>query len=850
MRGLLSSKRVDCVSFCRQTIVQNPEQMRASIAHYKIISKIGSGGMGAVYLAEDTKLDRQVALKILLDDLAKDADRVRRFVQEAKAASALNHPNILTIHEIGESEGQHYIATELIKGETLRDRLRKAPLSLRDTIDISLQTASALNAAHEAGIVHRDIKPENIMIRDDGGVKVLDFGLVKLSEKKNEADSSDPTRVKTSPGTVMGTATYMSPEQARGKETDNRTDIWSMGVVLYEMLSGKTPFAGESTNDTIAAILKSEPEPIDGAVPQELRRMIRRTLQKRADERYQTVKDMLLDIRDLKRDLEFSEELERSHIPNQSRSSNVSTGQLGEHRTLFHTGSPSTQTSLASQPSSAEYLVSEVRKHKFATLAVLVALFLATVGAGYWYLNRSAANTVNSIAVLPFANVGGDPEFEFAVDGLAEALINNLSRLPNMKVIARSSSFTFKDKKVDPIEAATKLGVQAIVTGRVQQRGDNVSIAVEMVNATDRTQMWGETYNRKASEMQNLQTEIARTISEKLRNRLTGEQEKQLAKGETTNPQAYEQLLKGAYFARRGGRSNTGRAVEHFEQAVAIDPLFANAYAGLSIVYSNMSAFGSSGDRKNALQKQRTAALKALEIAPDSDQVLNALAISKTFEYKWNEAETAYKRAIEINPNYIAAYSNLANLYISLKRFDEGMALSRHAIELDPLRANVRANHMNRAVWAGRFDEAIEAAPEAISLAPENPITYVNRGAAYERKRMFPDAIADLQKACEIDKENLDHRIELARILAISSDRAGAEAILKEIEPHIDKTSQTTLAGLYAALADNQKALDLLEKAYAEGVPGLRSLAADYVFDPLRTEPRFKELLRKLNLPE
>jgi serine/threonine-protein kinase len=642
----------------------------------------------------------------------------------------------------------------------------------------------------------------------------------------------------------------MSPEQARGKETDHRTDIWSLGVVMYEMLSGQTPFAGESTNDTIASILKSEPEPIEGDVPPELRRMIRRSLQKRPDERYQTVKDLLLDLRDLKRDLEFSEELERSHIPNQSRSSNVSTGQISENPTLFQTGSPSTQTSLAEQPSSAEYIVTEVKKHKYATFAVLAALVLATAGFGYWFINRSSAPAISSIAVLPFVNVGGDPEFEFAVDGLAEALINNLSRLPNMKVIARSSSFTFKGKEVDPVDAATKLGVQAIVTGRILQRGDAATVSVEMVNAADRTQIWGETYTRKLSEMQALQTEIGRTISEKLHSKLTGEEGKLLGKGETTNPQAYELYLKGTYLVRRGGRANLQKSAEHLEQATVVDPLYANAFAALAVTYGNLAGFGSSADRKSYLQKQSAAVARGMELAPDSDQVQNAIGTFRLAEKKWQEAEGAFKRAIEISPNYPAPVSNLASIYSRLKRHDEALALSRRALEIDPLRPITRTNHMDRLLSAGRFDEVLEQAKHAIDLAPEFPAIYLNRGFAYERKGMYAEAIADVQKACDLEKDNVDYRLELATIYAISGDRARAAAILTENESQLDKTGATNRASLYLHLGEKDKALDTLEKGLADGDTSLRNLSVDQRLDPIRAEPRFRELLRKMNLPE
>ncbi len=373
-------------------------EIGGSFSKYRIVSKIGAGGMGEVYLAEDSELGRQAALKVLLTEIAGDEDRVRRFIQEAKAASALNHPNILTVYEIGEFDGSRYIATELIKGETLRDRLRGEPMTLREVLDVAMQVAAALNAAHNAGIVHRDIKPENIMLRDDGIVKVLDFGLAKLTATQTgSADSEDATRaqVNTRPGVVMGTVLYMSPEQARGKETDARCDVWSLGVVIYEMLTRQTPFAGETTSDSIASILKSEPAPLDEATPSELRRIVRKSLQKQTDERYQTVKDLLLDVKNLKRELEFSEELERSHMPQSTGSSNVSTAQMSENATAMHSRVISTQNSMPQQRSSAEYLVSQVKEHKYWTAGILTFAVLLLAAAGFGYYKYAGTKNTN-----------------------------------------------------------------------------------------------------------------------------------------------------------------------------------------------------------------------------------------------------------------------------------------------------------------------------------------------------------------------------------------------------------------------------------------------------------------------
>ena len=452
------------------------------ISHYRIQRKLGAGGMGEVYLAEDTRLRRKIALKVLPENIATDKERLRRFEQEAFAASGLNHPNILTIYEFGEQNGVHFLASEFVEGETLRERMNREPVSLRETLDVAVQVAAALNAAHSAGIVHRDIKPENIMLRDDGLVKVLDFGLAKLTEKKTETvESEDETRalVNTAPGIIMGTAAYMSPEQARGRDTDLRSDIWSLGAVLYEMLAGRAPFSEETVSDTIAAILKSEAAPLSEDTPPELNRIVRKALQKNRDERYQTIKDFLLDVKNLKKELEFAEELERSHLPQRAKASNVGANQPNENATAILPAAIRTQNSIQPQVSSAEYIVAEVRKHKRG-VALGSLILLALVGVGLWFfiLRPSNAKQIESIAVLPFVNESGNSETEYLSDGMTETLISSLSQLPNLNIKARSSVFHYKGKQTNAQTVGKELNVQAILNGRVLQRGNDCLITL------------------------------------------------------------------------------------------------------------------------------------------------------------------------------------------------------------------------------------------------------------------------------------------------------------------------------------------------------------------------------------
>ncbi len=502
------------------------------INQYKVISAIGKGGMGEVFLAEDTKLKRQVALKILPPEFAEDKDRMSRFVREAQSASALNHPNIITIYEIGESDGTHFIATEFIEGETLSKHLKGENISLKSVLDIATQIASALQTAHSAGIVHRDIKPDNVMIRADGLAKILDFGIAKLSVASASADASseDATAIKpqsTSPGMIIGTANYMSPEQAKGKVVDARTDIFSFGIVFYEMLTGKRAFEGETALESISSILKDEPQPVSQILPEvpgEIERIVNKTLRKDREERYQTAKDLVIDLKNAKHELEFQDKLERSIVPNQDENKT----QILKATTLDEIHQTTTNQTVASN-TKTKYLV-----------AGLLTLLL-TIGGffGYKYLSPTTAQ-INSIAVLPFENRSGNVDSEYLSDGLAESLIYRLSQLPDLKVSPTSSVFRYKGKETDPQTVAKELGVDSVMTGRITQRGDNLTISVNLVDTRNGKSLWGEQYERKMSELLTTQREIATEITNKLQLKLSGESEQKLTKKYTTNNEAYQ----------------------------------------------------------------------------------------------------------------------------------------------------------------------------------------------------------------------------------------------------------------------------------------------------------------------
>ncbi len=564
------------------------------LGRYEIRSQLGAGGMGEVYLAFDTELDRIVAIKILPEALASNQQRLQRFIQEAKAASALNHPHILTIHEIGTTETSRFIATEFIDGDTLRRRIRDGSLTLNEILDVTMQTASALAAAHEAGIIHRDIKPENIMIRRDGYIKLLDFGLAKLTEPPGSStDPEAPTKamVNTGAGTVMGTAYYMSPEQAKGSDVDARTDLWSLGAVLYEMVTGHTPFAGETPTETISLILQREPAPLSryvNEVPSELERIVSKTLTKNREERYQTARDLLIDLRNLKRKLEVDAEIDRT-VPSELRAATSTSAGQGLAATASGAVAPTAPAPASHAASSAEYIFSGIKQHKFALAIAVVMLVVGGAGLGLYLQAPNTEVPIESIAVLPFQNRSTEPDSEYLSDGLAESLIYRLSQLPNLKVSPTSSVFRYKGKEVDPIKVGQELGVSAVLAGRMVQRGDNLTISAELVDVRNNKLLWGEQYERKMSELLATQREIAREIVDKLRLRVSG-QEKGLAKHYTESNEAYQLHLKGRFYWNKRTPEGMRKALEYFQQAIEKDPNFALAYSGLADTYNLLGA--------------------------------------------------------------------------------------------------------------------------------------------------------------------------------------------------------------------------------------------------------------------
>ena len=798
--------------------------------------------MGEVFLAQDTRLDRKVALKVLPANVASHQDRMWRFIQEAKAASALNHPNIITIHEIDQTDSIHFIATEYIDGETLRQRIREAPMKLDEVLDVAIQVAGALSAAHAAEIIHRDIKPENIMVRHDGIVKVLDFGLAKLTEPlpPDSVDNEAPTRhvVKTEPGVVMGTAIYMSPEQARGIRVDARTDIFSLGVLIYEMVAGRLPFNGSNTNEIIASILgDKDPLPLAryaGDVPSELERITSKALAKEREERYQSAKDLLIDLRHLKKRLEVDAELERSRPPEMSAAQPTISG------------TSSTSSREAQTPTITESFAKRIKANRRVWTIALPVLMVLAAGLIYLFYETRPSRAIDSIAVLPLSNTANDPNTEYLSDGITESIISNLSRLPQLKVMARSTVFQFKGKEIDPRDVGRQLGVRAVVSGRLLQQGDHLIVRAELVNVADGTQLWGAEYDRKLSDVLALQQEISREISENLRLKLTGEDKKRLAARYTNNAEAYQLYLLGRFHWSKFTEEGARKSIDYFNQALAKDPNYALAYHGLSDAYA---VLGQIGFRPNdVLPKALVYADKALAADPTlAEAHLSRGACELWYGWNWTMAEQELKRAMELNTN-LADPHDLYGQYLSgMGRFDEAIAESKRSLEPDPLSPLRNSNLAGTYYWARQYDLAIGQSRKVMELDPNFFETPLIMGQAYGQQGKYPEAIAQLVKARNLPNGTS----QLGYIYAVSGQRTKAQELLSELQERAKREfiDPYYIAIIYLGLGEQDRAFDWLNKAYEERSYWLLWLRVEPKFDPLRSDSRYQSLVRRMNFP-
>jgi len=841
----------DSASDVAASLLEEKQQRVRQVGQYKVETLLGSGGMGEVHLAMD-RMGRRVALKLLAARLIKDQQQVARFLQEARTVLALNHPNIVTVYDIGEAEGTYYIASELIEGETLRRFLETGELALAVVLDISIQVAAALAAAHEKGIVHRDIKPENVMIRSDGYVKVLDFGIAKLTEDFHEPVSAEaPTRpkIETAEGIVIGTAPYMSPEQVRGVKVDARADVWSCGVMLYEMLTGQTPFIGGSPAEIVARILEREPSPLARYVkdpPDELQRIINKALTRDRDERYQTMKDMLLDLKALKQEMEFAAKLERLSAP----------GEVAAFRTdgaAAEQSTPEVITHTNTRPaSSAEYIVTEIKQHKRGVLIAFSVLLLAAIVLSVWsFAHRSASSVqIQSIAVLPFINASGNSDVEYLSDGMTESLINSLSQLPGVSVKARSSVFRYKGREIEAQQVASELSVRAILNGRVVQRGDNLTLYLSLVDGRNGNQIWGDQYDRKLTELVTLQNEIARDVSQKLQARLSGTGEQKVAKTYTANAEAYQLYLKGRYHVLKLTLSEIQTGISYFQQAIAVDPSYALAYVGLADAYR--SALAGDMPPTELLPKAKAAAQKAIEI---DDTLADAHAelgfIIFWYDWDWTAAENQYKRALELDPNGADTHLFYAHLLSNTGRHAEALAEVKRARELDPLNLRTNALEGQFLIHAGRANDALARLQKTFEMDPNYYFAHLFASSAYIDKGMFPEAIAQAQRARELSGPTNSHPMAfLGYALAKSGKQAEARAVLAELLKSSSEryVSPYNLALIYSGLGERDEALSWLERAYEHRDQKIVFLKVEPKWDNLRADPRFNSLLKRMNL--
>ncbi len=821
-----------------------------TVGDYKVLSPLGAGGMGEIYLAEDSRLGRKVALKLLPASFTASEERVQRFRQEARAASRLNHPNILTVYEVGRWMGRDFIAAEYVEGMTLRAHMSGRSLSIPESLEIVLQVAAALSAAHGAGIVHRDVKPENVMIRSDGYVKVLDFGIAKLMEDSEGVVSNDaPTRlrVETAEGIVIGTASYMSPEQARGLKVDARTDIWSCGVMVYEMLSGQMPFIGGSAAEVVAQILDREPAPVARYVtdpPVELQRIIGKALTKNRDERYQTIKDMLLDLKALKQELEFAAKLQRSISHGES-------GGLPGNGVKIEHGSRTNLIADTRPASSAEYIVSKINEHKRGAVITASFLLLAVIGLAYWFFVPRPVSAIESIAVLPFVNASGNADVEYLSDGMSESLINSLSELPHLSVKARSSVFQYKGKEIQPQRVAADLSVQAILSGHVVQRGDDLTLYLSLVDGRNGNQLWGQQYNRKLTDLVTLQNEIARDVSQKLRIRLSLADEQKLAKKHTENVEAYQLYLRGRYHIFKHTLPEIQTGVSYFQKAIESDPSYALAYVGLADAYRLLALPGEM-PATELLPQAKAAAQKAVEI---DDALAEAHAILGFmifwYDWDWGAAENQLKRALELDPNSADAHEAYSHLLFFSGRHEEGLAEIKRATDLDPL--NVRFNSIEGAmlIYSGRPDEALSMLQKTLELEPTYWFARQYVASAYIEKGMFAEAVAEARKARESSGVSTRPTAFLGYALAKSGRRAEAraelEALLKLSSGRY--VSPYNIAMIYNGLGERDETLAWLERGYREREPRMIFLRSEPKWNNLRDDAQFQELLRRIGFP-
>jgi len=780
-----------------------------TISHFRVIEKLGEGGMGVVYKAVDTRLARPVALKFLPEKMAQDSQALERFRREARAASALNHPGICTIYDIGEQGGRAFIAMEFIDGESLRSHIHGKALPLEETLKLGMQIAEALDVAHGEGIIHRDIKPANIYVTKRGQAKVLDFGLAKLLPKGIGGEAPDSTSMV---GIISGTPSYMSPEQVRGDNLDPRTDIFSLGLLLYEMATGRQAFGGGTGGAIIEAVLTKSPvsvRSINPDIPERLEEIINKALHKDRDQRQPRAADVGAELQRLERGTDSGWRVAG-----------------GETESVPLSGASDLHSSREQKPQNSTGQMRAPRTERVSKI-------------------------IDSLAVLPFENASRDPEHEYLSDGIAGSLINILATVPKLRVIAQSTVFRYKGRRIDPQAVGQELNVRAVLTGRIMQSGSALRIGTELVHVATGSQLWGAQYDRKAGDIFAIQDEISNEISEKLRLKLTRAEKKRLTKRQTGDAEAYRLYLKGRHHWNRWTEDGFYKAIEYFQQAVEKDPTYALAYTGVADSYV-LLGWNSYLPPKDAFPKGKMAAMAALRLDPELGEAHTPqAAVLWLHDWKWQEAQREFKRSLALNPAHPTANHWYAEYLMTMGRHGEAIARMKNSQELDPLSLIISVAIGWAFYMARRYEEAMEQLRRTVELDPNYPVTYWILGRLLREMGRYEQAIAEGEKGVKLSGGSPLMNASLAQTFALAGKRKKAIQILDNLTTLAKQryVASYFFAGIHIGLGEDDPAMEYLEKAYEEHSHWLIYLHIDPSMDGLRLNPRFQELLQRIGLP-